>query len=389
VLAAPDSQRFTLSPAGDSSNAKILQAVLPPLALAGRYGVEWRLIGPDGHAVSGRYSFTIDSIPAPVADTAPSVDEARLQPEVHDPPGDSALQRVVRFLVSLSMVVIIGAVAFALFVLPAVRHSGIRTDELRANAEARTRSLAMGAAWLLLVLAAVRLTSHAAVLGGSLGAVRMSDLGDVTVGSMFGRGLLLQVVAVIGLLALLRPRAPRWSALAYASGALAISASFLGHPAAVPDVPAVAMSLDAVHVIAAGGWAGSIVILALVGLPQLRSVPAAHRLEAARDVLRAFSPLALASASILVVTGVVNAWLQLRVPGMLFGSEYGLVLVRKTVVVAFIAALGAYHWKVVQPALDSAPSLARLRLSLALDVAFVLLVLLFTAVLMGTAPPIR
>jgi hypothetical protein len=74
---------------------------------------------------------------------------------------------------------------------------------------------------------------------------------------------------------------------------------------------------------------------------------------------------------------------------LVLGSPYGLMLVRKVVVVAVIAALGAYHWRVVQPSVGSDRSVVALRRSIAVDAAFVLLVLVLTAILTGTAPPVR
>jgi putative copper export protein len=58
-------------------------------------------------------------------------------------------------------------------------------------------------------------------------------------------------------------------------------------------------------------------------------------------------------------------------------------------VVLVIAALGAYHWRVVQPSVGTDRSLRLLRGSLVLDVALVLMVLVLTGILTGTAPPIR
>jgi putative copper export protein len=92
---------------------------------------------------------------------------------------------------------------------------------------------------------------------------------------------------------------------------------------------------------------------------------------------------------ILAATGVSSAWLQLRDVGLLWNSPYGLALIRKVVVVLFIVVLGAYHWRIAQPSLDTERSLVRLRTSLALDVILVVLILALTAVLTGTAPPVR
>jgi copper transport protein len=368
--------------------ANVLVAHVPELRIAGPYRVEWRLVGPDGHAVTGKYGFTVDSVGV-ATDTAtgPSIEED----QTHEPSADSFAQRAIRFAASLMLTTVIGSIAFALFVLPvAVRTSPGSTQTFRTAVDDRLRSLCMAGGWLLLALGVVRLVTHGATLSGSMASLRPGDLGDLIAGSTFGRGWLLQVSAAIALLLVLRlTGAARWRLLAGIAVALAISAALLGHPAAAPNVPRLAVGLDAVHILGAGGWAGAILVMSIAVLPQAVRVSADHRLPLARNLLRAFSPLALTCAAVLVVTGAGSAWLQLGDLGFLFGSPYGLVLVRKVVVVLMIAALGAYHWRVAQPSLDTERSITRLRTSIALDVALVLLVLVLTAILTGTAPPMR
>lgn len=389
-LMGPDSQRMQLTLRSDIANTKVMMADVPPLSIAGSYRVEWRLVGPDGHAVTGRYAFTIDSIPVlPSADTIPA-EAAAGQPDLHEPDTDSLFQQALRFVAVLSMVIIIGAIAFALFVVPAATQSDSGAiAEFRLRMDHGLRSLALVGAWSLLVLAVIRVVSHGIVLSGSLGALRANEVADLITGTTFGRGVLLQVAATVTLLFGLRAAMPRWSALAGVAVALAISAPFLGHPAAVPDVRFLAMSIDAVHVLAAGGWAGAILMLSIVALPNVSVVRANGRIDVVRDLLRAFSPLALWCAAGVAVTGLLGGWLELRDLGLVLESDYGRMLVRKIVVVLVIALLGAYHWRGVQPAMANEGSVARLRISLALDVALVLLVLLITAFLTGTAPPIR
>jgi len=162
-----------------------------------------------------------------------------------------------------------------------------------------------------------------------------------------------------------------------------------GHAAAVSDVQALAVAVDATHALAAGGWAGAILVISVTALPSIARVTAEHRLTVARNLLRAFSPLALVCAVILAATGVASAWMQLGDVGLVLNSPYGLALIRKVVVVLLIAALGAYHWRIAQPSLDTERSFVRLRTSLALDVILVVLILALTAVLTGTAPPVR
>jgi copper transport protein len=67
-LVTPANERIALRPrrpANDSIHH--LDADVPPLPVAGAYRLEWRVIGLDGHPVSGAFGFTIDSIPAPPA----------------------------------------------------------------------------------------------------------------------------------------------------------------------------------------------------------------------------------------------------------------------------------------------------------------------------------
>jgi putative copper export protein len=321
-------------------------------------------------------------------DSVAARESSASQEEMHEPSADSLLQLAIRFFSFLSMVLVIGSVAFALFVLPAAkRAAGDASGDFGQSVDRRLRSLAVIGAWSLLILAVVRLTSHGVVLSGSLEALRVGDMLDLVTGSTWGRGWLLQVAATIALLFGLRAAMPvRWSALAYVAAALAISASFLGHPAAVPVAGS---RWPRRHPRACGGGDEAIIMLAFAALPQVLRMPVVNRVETARSLLRAFTPLALSCAAMLAVTGVVGGWLQLRDPGLILGSAYGLMLFRKVVVVLIIAALGAYHWRVVQPSVGSDRSVVRLRGSLVLDVAFVLLVLGLTAVLTGTAPPVR
>jgi len=112
-----------------------------------------------------------------------------------------------------------------------------------------------------------------------------------------------------------------------------------------------------------------------------------HLANVLRELLRTFSPIALSCAAVLLITGTAEAWLQLRSLPALWNTEYGQALFRKLVFVAIVAGLGAWHWRFAQPALRSERSMTALRWSIALDVVFLLGVLVLTAILTGTAPP--
>lgn len=380
-LVAPDFRRLGLTLRADTSDSRVLHATVPPLSLTGTHRVEWRLVGPDGHAVTGQFTFIIDLVPAVRAVESVPSSEGRGE-RIDSTAVDSATQSGVRFLSLLSMVVVTGSISFAVLVMP-----GVTRPEYRRAIERRLRAFCTLAAWALLGLALVRLMSHGILLSGSLDELRVGDLTDLLAGSTWGRGWMLQVAATIALLAGLRSARPfRWQVTGSVALALAISASMLGHPAAVTDVPLIAMGLDAVHGLAAGGWAGGVLALSSA-LPLVFVLKPANRASAVRELLRTFSPLALSCAAALVVTGVGGAWLQLRDLNRLWVSPYGLILVRKVIAVGLIAILGAYHWRVAQPSIGTDTSIARLRASVAIDVLLVLAVLVLTAMLTGTAPP--
>ncbi|MCC7193968.1 MAG: copper resistance protein CopC/CopD [Gemmatimonadaceae bacterium] len=381
-LVGPDSQRLGLMLRADIGDSTVLLAAVPPLSRTGEIRVEWRLVGPDGHAVTGEFGFTVDSLPAAQSvDTTPAI--AAPDVPVDAAVGDSGIQSGIRFLSLLAMVVVIGSIAFALFVVP-----GVSDLEFRRAIASRVRALCVAGAWVLLGLAMVRLLSHGIVLGGSLDALRLGDLADLIAGSTWGRGWLLQVAATLALLSGLRSERPwRWWMAGSVTLALGISAPMLGHPAAVVDMPILAMGLDAVHGLTAGGWAGGILMLAFAALPLVRSLAPDDRVAVIRELLRAFSPLALSCAAALLATGVAGAWLQLRDISLVFDSPYGFILFRKVVVVGLIVVVGAYHWRIAQPSLGTERSMVRLRVSVAIDVLLVLTVVVLTALLTGTAPP--
>lgn len=390
-LVAPDSQRLSLVVRADTGgNPKALLADVPALVVRGRHRVEWRLIGADGHAVTGQYSFTVDSVvrSAAVPSPAPSM-QASGSPDTQRQPTSGPLQALVRFLATLALLTVIGATACSLFVLPRVRAPGVEPrGVLHRTVELHLRSWGRVGAWSVLVLAVVRLTSQAAVLSGSFESVSVGDITDVFMSAW--AGWLLYVVGSITALIALSSRSPGnrspWSWMAASCIALAVASPLLGHPAAT-DPAAVAIGLDAVHVLAAGGWGGTLLAVTLVVVPQAVALRGDQRANAIRSLLRAFTPLALTCAAALILTGATGAWLQLGSVSGLWGSPYGLALVRKLVLVMLVAALGAWHWRVAQPALGTDRSIVRLRWSMGLEVAFLLGVLALTAVLTGTAPP--
>ena len=80
-------------------------------------------------------------------------------------------------------------------------------------------------------------------------------------------------------------------------------------------------------------------------------------------MINAFSPVALACAAILVITGLIAAWVHLGTIDALLHSAYGRTLLIKLSAVVLLAALGVVNWRVLRPALGDEPSAHRIRRS--------------------------
>ncbi|HEY2672371.1 MAG TPA: copper resistance protein CopC [Rugosimonospora sp.] len=122
-----------------------------------------------------------------------------------------------------------------------------------------------------------------------------------------------------------------------AVGALTACAgtALLGHPLANRPVGALVGGL---HVLAAGAWAGSVLVGALALVPLLRT--GSQRAAGVVTLLRAFALIALAGAATLTVTGLLLAGAQVATVDALLTTPYGVLLMAKLVLIAAAGLLG-------------------------------------------------
>lgn len=181
-------------------------------------------------------------------------------------------------------------------------------------------------------------------------------------------------------------RRAAWRATAVGTILLALSFSLTGH-ATSASKPVLYVMLDCIHVMAAGGWLGTLLVVAAVGLRSVLALPVEQRGHAASELINAFSTFALLCATTLLVTGFVAAWSHLPSVPALWQTHYGQALFRKLVVIAMTALVGAFNWRVIKPRLADAATIPLLRKSAAAELAIGLAVVILTAILVGTSPP--
>jgi putative copper export protein len=147
--------------------------------------------------------------------------------------------------------------------------------------------------------------------------------------------------------------------------------------------------VNAVHVLAASTWLGTLMVLAVVGIRGvIKSATAGQqRSELVCDLVNSFSPLALMAATIVGITGLTTAWLHLKRLSSLWTTSYGMTLVVKLILVAIVVSLGAWNWRRVRPSLGDEGSELTIRRSATMELTFAALVLIVTSVLVTLPSP--
>lgn len=297
----------------------------------------------------------------------------------------------IRAVLSGSTIGLLGALALRWAVL--VRYLGPDVGELRSAVDARLPRWIAGLGLVAITATLARLIAqHAAVFGTGEGLTSAS-LATLLFRSNWGQSWWLAFTAAVAVAfiahRLRRPTDVSWLMAATAILLFAASQPLSGHPAAA-STPSLAVATQLLHLLAAGGWVGSLAMLTLV------AIPAAQRLEATATgspdarvagLVRAFSPTALAFAALLGITGVLTAWGNLGGLAPLWQSAYGRTLLLKLGFLSVAVATGAYNWRRVLPALGQPIASARLRRSSWLELAAALLVVVVTAVLVASPMP--
>ena len=151
----------------------------------------------------------------------------------------------------------------------------------------------------------------------------------------------------------------------------------------------VAGKVNAVHILAASTWLGTLLVLLIVGIRGVisRGPSGEPRANLVCDLVNSFSPLALTAASVVALSGLTTAWLHLKRISSLWTTAYGMTLVVKLIFVLIVVMLGAWNWKRVRPSLGDPGTEETIRRSATMELTFGAIVLLCTAVLVTLPSP--
>jgi copper transport protein len=385
----------------------------------GTYTATYRVISADTHIVYGGLVFNIGH-----AGAAPRVSVAGLIGRDETGEVTKLAFGAMRFLDYVSIALFVGGLAFALLVWGPALAAGA-PQERRAQAAAgcgRALTRLLAAAVALGVLASVLgvLLQGASAAGVSLWTSLKATVLENTLESRFGEvwtaragvWLLIALVLIaarglgasavprvqeggVGSGRVLRPPAILIAILALCCAYLVVTPALAGHPS-VQGPRGVFFPADVLHVLGASVWVGGIACLLLAVPAATRRLDPGERTELLLATLARFSPLALASALAIGMTGIVQAYIDVRTLDALVNTTYGVLVLVKSALFVGLVALGWRNRERLIPALrrlasaGSSPGRTGVtaRRTLRGELALMACVLGVTAALVAEAPPI-
>jgi len=371
---------------------------LKPGLADGTYTTTWRVVSADGHIVSSGFTFSIGH-----AGAAPSASVDQLLGSNKTGPVTTAAYTVTRAVQFAAIALAIGALLFWLFLWPRATGDQEAGDALLR----RVRRLVLLAAGFGALSAAVGIVLEGAEAAGLsfFSALKWSIVDNVLgtrFGTVWGFGLIAWLVLAVLAAVLLRRREERGvpAALAFLPLIpvvyLALLPALGGHGDTQHPI-GVMFPANAIHVAAMGAWVGGLVTLVVCLPAATRAVLPERRSAVLAGALGRFSPLALAAVGAIAVTGLVQAYVEVRSVHNLVSTGFGRDVLAKMVLLLALIAIGAWHRSRGLPGLRSAAQRGEatgrtgmhVRNALRAEVLLVAGVLGVTGALSGAAPAIE
>jgi putative copper export protein len=196
----------------------------------------------------------------------------------------------------------------------------------------------------------------------------------------FESRMALLAIALIGYLIVRASSTPGWALAAVGVVIAALFPLYTGRGAG---------KVNAVHVLAASTWLGTLLVLSIVGIRGVlkRELSGTPRAMLVADLVNSFSPLALTAAAFVALTGLTTAWMHLKRISSLWTTGYGVTLVIKLIFVLIVVVLGAWNWRRVRPTLGEHGTEETIKRSSTMELTFGAIVLICTAVLVTLPSP--
>lgn len=355
----------------------------------GAYRLEWQTASADGHPIRGEFAFVVlggaTSMPASPMDTGAHAGHDRA---VDAATRDNSGFRTARWLEFVAVLTVLGVLGFRHGVLPPLAARGVPT----ADAADRARRLGLSVLALYAAAVLVRLYTQSRVMNGPEAALDPHAIRLLLVTSTWGLGW---TAGVIGAALLLigwsvSKRSVTIGTPLALTGALGmvLSPALSGH-AASGSTFIVSVTLDMLHITAAGLWVGGLAMVLFAGIPALLRLTEGNKHAAVSALVNSFHPLALFCAPLTVLSGLGASWLHMGGLVHQWSTLYGQTLLLKIAFVALVAGMGTYNSLRVRRQLTGAgdEGTRRFRVTGSIELAFAAVVVIVTTFLVVTPLP--
>ena len=328
-IVGSDGVRVALAPPRHGVTDNIIVFDLPP-NLVGSVTARWRLMGVDGHVISGRIPFSVGSGAAVVPDgtVAPEAVVEPVAAVVEE--SDSTVGEPIRFSLRLVNYVSLMALAGVLVAEWLLAQGTLALSLARRVAFIGALGVAITPLFQLLIF-----VDDIQIAGNSWLSGFGDALGSTPGGMLFAKavlGLLLVALvrgtADIGALNSVRSR------LIAATGVMYLVAlAYVGHSRS-QAAPWLGVPVDVLHTAAAATWLGGLAALVFIVIPQVdteRGVAAFDR----------FGHVAERAVAVLVVTGIIQMLRLHGYPLSMLTNRHGLLLIFKISLVGWMLWLAA------------------------------------------------
>lgn len=331
-LVGSDGVRIALAPPTYGATTNAIVFSLPP-NLTGVNTARWRLVGVDGHVITGRVAFTVNAFTAPsetlvTAEGAPQSTQTTIQvpllsvDEYFIEPVPKLPRLVFRFINYGALLLFVGLMFVEFYIASGALGLAIAKRMIRIASVA----LAATATLEVMIFAA---DSTGKTLLGSIGSFGL--LLKTTPGSMLAvKALTSYAIAFVSFrrsIAQLAPTSSRWITAMLIQYFLTLA--YTGHSRS-QRWPILGIAADVVHNAAAGIWLGGLLVLLWVVIPHVSDRQAIQALQRFGSVAK-FSVLAL------IVTGLFQTLRLHDKPVSIFTSSHGQLLLAKLIL--FLAML--------------------------------------------------
>ncbi len=319
----------------------------------GTHTVVWRVTSADGHTIEGSLVFHVGE---------------RRGGASRDLGSDTPVTILLwtgRFVSLLGLVAAIGALGW---------------DLTTRGRDGRARDLILGGIPLVLGSTVVLLAKTAEATGDSIGSA-ITQLPDAVTTTRFGGLLMMQMLAGVAMTIgwFVRRHRLSWLSVGWVASLVAILAVSMGGHAWTADHRGTAVLADSLHMLAAGLWLGGL------GALLRESTTDASDANPSDAEIRRFSTVALGTMLVLGASGVVGALEHLGAFDELWTTDYGRLLLAKTVIFAIVLLFGLLNRQILLPRFTGLA--ARLRPIVRVEIVIGLLAIGLAAALVDVPPP--